>query len=72
MFVGRINGECAGVTIPIGLPGGAGMGVQAAITSANSRNANRVVEICMSFKRAFFWYAQNLMAANPLPHRPRG
>jgi len=62
MFVGRINGEGAGVSITIGLTGDAGLAVHAAITSANSRRANRVVEICMSFNKSFFWYAQNLMA----------
>ena len=49
MFVGCINGEETGVSIPMGLTGDAGMGVQAAITSANSRRANRVVEFCMNF-----------------------
>jgi len=62
MFVGRINGEWAGVSITIGLTGDAGLGVHATIMSANNRSANRVVEICMSLKKSFFWYAQNLMA----------
>ncbi len=52
MFVGSINGAGAGVSIPIGLTGNAGL--QAAITSANSKRANRVVEICMSFNKSFF------------------
>ena len=55
MFVGRINGEGAGVLISIGLTG-----VHAITTSANSRSANRVVEICMRLKKSFIWYAQNL------------
>ena len=55
MFVGRINGEGAGVLISIGLTG-----VHAITTSANSRSANRVVEICMRLKKFFIWYAQNL------------
>ena len=62
MFVGRINGEGAGVSISIGLTGDAGLRVHATITSADSRSANRVFEICMSFKKSFIWYAQNLMA----------
>ena len=62
MLVGRINGEGTGVSITFGLTGDAGLGVHATIMSANSRSANRVVEICMSLKKPFFWYAQNLMA----------
>ncbi|MFS8120225.1 MAG: hypothetical protein ACMG55_17320, partial [Microcoleus sp.] len=61
MFVGRINGEWAGVSMAIGLTGDAGLEVHATTTSTNSRSASRVVEVCTSLKKPFFWYAQNLM-----------
>jgi hypothetical protein len=57
MFVGRINGDRAGVSITIGLSGDACLGVHATIMSTSSRSTSRVVEIRTSLKKPFFSYA---------------